>query len=265
MGGPDGPARYAPLLSQRYVLEVLEGPVAGSGYWWYRVRLASWEDMQLRDGARDGIRSGWIAVANHDGTAWVSRVDVDPGPPRPSLHRGWPAVRRDGTRLRGSPPSLDADGSLALEVTVGGLHPGTALMIVADGDSVIRWQCGSAGAVDTVTTPIASSARTWVHVSVGPEGTATTTLRLLPAPAPLDRCPSGASTVPVVAEFRWADLRVRDPLHRLVLLPEPISRGPTAAASSRARHGHPALDGRGELTEGTRGSTVVACALGTLR
>jgi hypothetical protein len=223
----DDSARYEPLLSQAYVLEVLEGPVAGSGYWWYRVRLADWEDLRLRDGKRSGIRSGWVAVADHAGRAWIGGVDVDPGRRQPSLRTGWPVAHRDGLRLRGSTPSLEADGSIVTEATVTGLHPGTALTLIAEGDSETVWRCEptQAGSNDGDTgtaSPITSSARSWADVSVGGDGTGRATLRLLPSPAAVGLCPSGTP----VAEVRWTDVHVSDPLHRLELHPKPVSNVP---------------------------------------
>jgi hypothetical protein len=52
---------YAPRLPKGTRMELRSGPVAGSGYWWYRVRLRG---MEL-DG---GVVSGWIAAANKEGT-----------------------------------------------------------------------------------------------------------------------------------------------------------------------------------------------------
>lgn len=223
-------ARYEPLLSQRYVLEVLEGPVEGSGYWWYRVRLASWEDLRLRDGGRKGIRSGWIAVADHDGTAWVGPVDVDPGPPRTPVRRGWPVARRDVISLSASPPSIGVEGTLAIEVSVGGLHPGTVVSLVAEGDAQVRWRCGSAAGVDetAMVTPTTTSARSRAEVSVGPDRTGSTVLQLLPPPAAPDLCPRGLTNdIPVATDVRWEDLRVHDALHHLALIPEPVLGEPT--------------------------------------
>jgi serpin B len=61
----DDSALYTPLLSRNAELLILEGPIAGSGYWWYRVQPTS---LQLDN----GITEGWVAVADHDGTAWLS-------------------------------------------------------------------------------------------------------------------------------------------------------------------------------------------------
>ncbi len=67
-------AKYQPLLAIGTVLEVLGGPVAASGYWWYRVRLV---DSTLRD----GITTGWVAAADHDGELWLDwfGMDAEPG------------------------------------------------------------------------------------------------------------------------------------------------------------------------------------------
>jgi serpin B len=60
----DASVRYAPLLPAGTQLEVLEGPVEGSGYLWVRVAPV---DVNL-DG---GVDDGWVAIADHDGTPWV--------------------------------------------------------------------------------------------------------------------------------------------------------------------------------------------------
>jgi serpin B len=60
----DDSARYEPLLPTGTQLQVLEGPVEGSGYQWVRVAPV---DVQL-DG---GVTDGWVAIADHDGTPWV--------------------------------------------------------------------------------------------------------------------------------------------------------------------------------------------------
>jgi len=46
-------------------LQVIDGPVEGSGYQWVRVAPV---DVTL-DG---GVADGWVAIADHDGTPWVS-------------------------------------------------------------------------------------------------------------------------------------------------------------------------------------------------
>jgi len=59
-------AKYEPLLSLGTRMSIIEGPVAGSGYWWYRVKAAD-PDRNLVRGAQDG----WVAASDHDGTPWV--------------------------------------------------------------------------------------------------------------------------------------------------------------------------------------------------
>lgn len=122
---------------------------------------------------------------------------------------------------------LDGDPlrALQVEVSVGGLHPGTVVSLVAEGDSQVRWRCGStAGAGDAATTvPAAASTRAWAEVSVGADSTGSTVVRLLPSPAAADLCPPGSTDeIPVATDVRWEDVRVRDPLDRLVLMPEPV-------------------------------------------
>jgi hypothetical protein len=65
-------AQYTPLLDEGTYARVLEGPVQGSGYWWYRVRVLSGVTL---DG---GVTRGWLAAADHDGAPWVEEV-VDVG------------------------------------------------------------------------------------------------------------------------------------------------------------------------------------------
>lgn len=68
--------RYEPVLATGTDLRVLAGPVAGSGYWWYRVRLE--DGLTLRG----GIATGWVAAGDHDGEPWIDwrEVDTDPVP-----------------------------------------------------------------------------------------------------------------------------------------------------------------------------------------
>jgi serpin B len=57
--------KYEPVLPVGTQLQVIDGPVEGSGYQWVRVAPV---DVTL-DG---GVADGWVAVADHDGTPWVS-------------------------------------------------------------------------------------------------------------------------------------------------------------------------------------------------
>jgi hypothetical protein len=67
-------AKYEPLLAIGSYLTILAGPVAGSGYWWYRIRLV--DGLTLRG----GITSGWVAAADHDGEPWIDWADADMEP-----------------------------------------------------------------------------------------------------------------------------------------------------------------------------------------
>jgi serpin B len=60
----DDSVTYRPYLPTGTDMLVVEGPVAGSGYQWYHVRLVS---LALNG----GVTEGWVAAADHDGTPWV--------------------------------------------------------------------------------------------------------------------------------------------------------------------------------------------------
>jgi hypothetical protein len=74
-----GSVVYEPPLDSGVTLRVLDGPVAGSGYWWYRI----W----LREGSTlgGGIDEGWVAAFDHDGTPWIGAFtgQTHPEPDRP--------------------------------------------------------------------------------------------------------------------------------------------------------------------------------------
>ena len=61
--------KYEPVLPIGTQLQVLDGPVEGSGYSWIRVAPV---DLTL-DG---GVADGWVAIADHDGTPWVGLSDA---------------------------------------------------------------------------------------------------------------------------------------------------------------------------------------------
>ncbi len=65
----DASIKYEPVLPVGTELQVIEGPVEGSGYQWVRVAPV---DVTL-DG---GVSDGWVAIADHDGTPWVAVSDA---------------------------------------------------------------------------------------------------------------------------------------------------------------------------------------------
>jgi serine protease inhibitor len=65
--------KLAPLLPKGTQLVVLGGPVTASGYTWVEVAPIGFE-------LKGGVDSGWVAVADHDGTRWVEESkDATPG------------------------------------------------------------------------------------------------------------------------------------------------------------------------------------------
>ena len=61
----DASIKYEPVLPVGTELQVIDGPVEGSGYRWVHVAPV---DVTL-DG---GVADGWVAIADHDGTPWVA-------------------------------------------------------------------------------------------------------------------------------------------------------------------------------------------------
>jgi len=85
---------YSVRLQPGDLLRVTEGPVAGSGFTWYRGAV-------LDSSAPDGVREGWVAAADQAGTAWLAAV--------PGEGDGW---RLLGESTSGEPYSVDvATGS----------------------------------------------------------------------------------------------------------------------------------------------------------
>ena len=65
----DDSIKYEPLLPLGTELRVLDGPVSGSGYTWYKVAPVSFA-------MSDGAGSGWVAMAGKDGEPWIALADA---------------------------------------------------------------------------------------------------------------------------------------------------------------------------------------------
>jgi hypothetical protein len=66
----DDSLKYDPLLPKGTNFSILRGPVFASGYWWYRVELASGV-------LQGGVTRGWVAEADRDGTPWIKNIPID--------------------------------------------------------------------------------------------------------------------------------------------------------------------------------------------
>lgn len=64
----DDSIKYEPVLPLGTALFVLDGPVAASGYQWYKVAPVSFAGL-------DGPGFGWVAMADKDGTPWIARAE----------------------------------------------------------------------------------------------------------------------------------------------------------------------------------------------
>ena len=61
----DDSKKFEPLLPLGTELEVVGGPVTGSGYVWYEVAPVSFA-------LTGGADRGWVAMGDHDGTPWIA-------------------------------------------------------------------------------------------------------------------------------------------------------------------------------------------------
>jgi hypothetical protein len=186
--------------------------VAGSGYWWYRIEIPSRAHFELRD----GIREGWVAVADHDGTPWLGIV-------------GWPTAARSGVAMSGTVQSDDGwfDG---LSIVITGLEPGEPVALAAVGEYSVNWICGTepepcgelgcghaygevaSGTVEVDAAAVADRA-----------GTAATRLEFI-APPPVKSCPAGPAAPWGMQWSEWM-VRIADRTHGLVLAPDRIFFG----------------------------------------
>ena len=97
----DDSIKYEPLLPLGTELTVIDGPVIGSGYTWYKVEPVSFTGLE-------GPGHGWVAMAGKDGEPWialattpiagielakadVARATADPAPRRPPPPRSTPS------------------------------------------------------------------------------------------------------------------------------------------------------------------------------
>ena len=70
----DDSARLEPLLQPGDRVVVLDGPVVASDYAWYRVVPIGTGSSER---TADDLPRGWIAIADHDATPWVSPAEPD--------------------------------------------------------------------------------------------------------------------------------------------------------------------------------------------
>jgi len=66
----DQSIKYEPLLERGTEVHILDGPVAGSGYWWYEV--------SLKPGVlANDVTEGWISAGERDGVPWIVCMGID--------------------------------------------------------------------------------------------------------------------------------------------------------------------------------------------
>jgi len=79
----DDSIKYEPVLPLGTGLTIVGGPVEASGYTWYEVEPVAFA-------LNDGVRRGWVAIGDHDGTPWVALA----GTPIAGLEVAMSPVRR---------------------------------------------------------------------------------------------------------------------------------------------------------------------------
>jgi hypothetical protein len=211
----DDSARYEPLLPIGTMLHAIEGPVAGSGYWWYRVELT--EGQMLFD----DVREGWVAAAAKDGSSWIDvHFDITPGPTFPPVNAGWPSVRVGDVSLQGDFEHSDT-GALELRIEIRGRLPGSVEFATARGDDFTEWYCGGGpagelGAGVTQLDVASGTADVTTEIRVGQDGVGKATIHL-PASAPTEACPEDYPGPMVPMSGRWSDVQVTMPEHGLQL------------------------------------------------
>lgn len=84
----DDSAKYEPLLPLGTFLEVVDGPIEASGYFWYQV-------VPIGVSLEAATDRGWVAIADHDGTPWVALDE----PPLAGIELAISEVDREVTRL----------------------------------------------------------------------------------------------------------------------------------------------------------------------
>jgi hypothetical protein len=168
--------KYTPLLEAGTSLSLVDGPVAGSGLWWYRVRL---------DAALDGGQTeGWVAAGDRHGATWIEDLDQEV----------WEPVARGGVQLIGATRLSQVDW--LIHISVAGLPAGSNQTLAMTADYTISWDCfapdaGSdigGGIVDAV--DATGRATDEVGLVVAADGTGSARLHLV-APRPDRPCTFG--------------------------------------------------------------------------
>jgi hypothetical protein len=210
----DASIKYEPLLQIGTLLVVREGPVAASRYWWYRIEIPSSTNVALGN----GIRVGWVAAANHDGTPWLGS----------SL---WPTVARSGIAMTATLEHGNT-GFDGVSLRISGLTSGESVPLLAAGEYSVQWACGTApppcgelGCGPASWELLKGSVTFNATAAADRAGVATTRLDFR-APAPAKPCPADPAAGWDIVWQAWA-LTITDTGHGLTLKSERFEEGVT--------------------------------------
>jgi hypothetical protein len=121
---------YRPALPTGTKLFVIGGPVAASGFRWYRVALMS---LALKGGQTEG----WVAAADRDGTPWIASSRKPPPTVSTVVRSTWGTPVVDGFP---SPREWDSAARLDFDATLpsidGGARVPAAMYVLNDGSNL---------------------------------------------------------------------------------------------------------------------------------
>ena len=127
----------------------------------------------------------------------------------------------------------EAGGRLRLSITVTGLAPGEAVPLRASGEYTVKWVCGTTpepcgelGCGPSSYRTTEGTAKATADAVAGSDGTAAAQIEIVAAP-PAESCPTDSTAPWWRQRERWEMLRIADPLHGPLPIPDTIERGVT--------------------------------------
>jgi hypothetical protein len=125
----------------------------------------------------------------------------------------------------------EMDGRLRLSITMTGLAPGEAVSLRAAGVYIVEWVCGSLpepcgpiGCGPSFDGETEGTTKAAAQAVAASDGTAAARIELAAVP-PAESCPTDSSSPLMAKRYRWEKVSIADPVHGLLLTPDPVERG----------------------------------------